>query len=63
MTEHMTYHELRLARKKLGLTQKQMAAKLGLSMPGYTKIEYGVRNIREALAARIREMVDENNLK
>jgi DNA-binding XRE family transcriptional regulator len=46
--------ELRSIRRRLGLTQQQMAAKLGLSRTSYGAYENGRRTVRivVALAAR-----------
>ena len=34
-------------RKELGLTQKQMASSMGISEPGYKKLEQGQRPIKD----------------
>lgn len=36
--------KLQLARKKLNLTQQQMADKIGISLRYYQQIEQGIRN-------------------
>lgn len=46
--------KLKAARKRLGLTQAQMAHELGITLSGYQRMEYGERPIerRTDLAVR-----------
>lgn len=46
----MTSHQLRDARRRAGLTQKEVAARLGLSQPYLSQLERGRRPVTPALA-------------
>ena len=52
----MTPTELREARAKLGLTQPQMAERIGYSLSGYKKLEGGDREIRPTVEKLIKQM-------
>ncbi|WYK05469.1 helix-turn-helix transcriptional regulator [Cereibacter sphaeroides f. sp. denitrificans] len=52
----MTADELREARAKLGLTQPEMAERIGYSLDGYKKLEGGARKIRPTVEKLIKQM-------
>ena len=56
---------LKLVRKTLGLTQVQFSQKLGMSQPGYSQIEKGIRNITNIIVKSVCKSfnVDENWLR
>ncbi|MEK4263687.1 helix-turn-helix transcriptional regulator [Paenibacillus sp. FSL L8-0499] len=53
-----TLHKLQYLRKKKGMSQDQMAQKLGMTVHGYRKIEQGSRRMTLELAIKIKGIVD-----
>jgi len=53
----MTPAELTQIRTALGLTRREMAEKVGMSLPGYRKWEQGQRPIRGPALVIIKQMV------
>lgn len=53
----MTGDEVRAARKRLGLTQAQLAARLGLARNTVTRWEIGLRSVPKMAATLLRMLV------
>jgi len=54
----MTPAELTQIRTNLGLTRKEMAERVGMSLPGYRKWEQGQRPISGPALVIIKQLID-----
>lgn len=54
----MTPAELKQARTTLGLTQTQMAARVGMKLRGYQRLEGSERGISETVALLVQALLE-----
>lgn len=54
----MTGEELRRRRTEVGMTMREVADAVGMSLDGYVKLEMGLRQVRNMRAANFMRLAD-----